>query len=127
MSKEYIPLEDLEVYKLAMKMSDISWEVFTKLPKHLQYSIGDQFVRSTDSIGANIAEGYGRFSFQDRIRILYIARGSYFESKKHWLSLLKRRELISDLSFEAYTSLGNQFELKLNLWIKSLRALKPQS
>jgi four helix bundle protein len=57
----YHNLEDLEVYQLAEQFGDeiwfevMNWEYFAK------DAIGKQTVRSADSIGANIAEGYGRF------------------------------------------------------------------
>lgn len=125
--KKYIELEDLEVYQIARKMSDIAWSVFTNLPKQMQFSIGDQFVRATDSIGANIAEGYGGYSYLDRVRILYIARGSFFEERKHWLTLLKHRNLIDPIHHSDYCQTGDKFELKLNIWIKSLKNLKNNS
>ncbi|MCC7302097.1 MAG: four helix bundle protein [Bacteroidia bacterium] len=121
---KYIELENLEVYKAALRLSEIAWAVFQRLPRHLQFSIGDQFIRSSDSIGANIAEAYGRYSYLDRIRILYIARGSYFESCKHWLQLLEKRSLISREHFQDYKATGKNLEYKLNRWIKSLRELK---
>lgn len=52
--------------------------------------IGKQIVRSADSIGANIAEGLGRGSFQDNRRFIKIARGSLNETQ-HWLRLAHTR------------------------------------
>jgi four helix bundle protein len=60
--------EDLEIYRLAEKLSDIIWEIVIKwdyLPKR---TIGSQYVKASDSVGANISEGYGRGSFADRAR-----------------------------------------------------------
>jgi len=42
--------------------------------------MGDQFIRSIDSITANIAEGFGRFHFLDRRKFYYNARGSLLEA-----------------------------------------------
>ena len=41
-------------------------------------------VRAADSVGANVAEAYGRQSWADRLRLVHIARGSVCELQ-HWL------------------------------------------
>jgi hypothetical protein len=57
--KEYIKLEDLEVYKLARELSKMGWAIYSKMTWQTRKIIGDQFIESIDSIGANIAESYG--------------------------------------------------------------------
>jgi len=62
-SSKYITLNELEVYKLSRVLSFSAWEIYQLLDKDIKWGIGQQFIRSVDSIGANIAEGYGRFQF----------------------------------------------------------------
>jgi len=62
-SSKYITLNELEVYKLSRALSFSAWEIYQLLDKDIKWGIGQQFIRSVDSIGANIAEGYGRFQF----------------------------------------------------------------
>ena len=50
----------LKIYKISLKLSDTIWKIYIDLPNDLKYNIGTQVIRSIDSIGANIAEGYGR-------------------------------------------------------------------
>lgn len=57
-------------------------------------SIARQVVRSATSIGANIAEGHGRFGPASYKNHLSIAKGSACETDS-WLDLLRRLELIS--------------------------------
>jgi len=57
--------------------------------------IGNQLVQAATSIGANIAEGYGRFSQAAYRNHLSIARGSAFEAES-WIDLLIRCEYVSD-------------------------------
>ena len=59
--------------------------------KHL----GDQILRSADSVGANIAEVYERFRYLDKVRFYHIARGSHFEAFTQWLEILKERKKIT--------------------------------
>ncbi len=89
----YIKLGDLEIYTLAIDIGRLSGRVFTRLDWHNQKIIGDQFIRSIDSIAANIAEGHGRFHYKDKAKFYYYSRGSLFESK-HWILLLYERKYV---------------------------------
>lgn len=119
--KKYIKIEDLEVYKLARELSEIAWKVYSELEWNDKKIMGDQFVRATDSIGANIAEGYGRFHYLEKLKFYYYARGSYYEANNHWLSLLKERNLISEEYYHSYTNISNGFGLKLNNYIATIQ------
>lgn len=87
-----LELSDLHVYKIARELSTDCWKIYIALDWQNKKVIGDQLIRSIDSIGANIAEGYGRFHYLDRIKFLYNARGSLLEAK-HWLELIEERNL----------------------------------
>lgn len=114
---EYILLKDLEVYQLARKLSEIGWKMFENLSWQDRKIMGDQFISSTDSIGANIAEGYGRYHYLDRIKFYYNSRASYMEAKEHWLNLLLERNKISKELFDEFEITGKKFLLKLNNFI----------
>jgi len=68
-------LENLSVYNTALKISDLAWNIFETIPRH-NYSTAIQFLDAVDSIGANIAEGYGRGTFRDMKHFLAIEQGS---------------------------------------------------
>ena len=76
--------------------------------------MGDQSIRSTDSVGANIAEGYGRFHYLDKIRFYYNSRGSLLESVAHWSELLCERNKISQKQLIAFKEVAGKLHLKLN-------------
>lgn len=124
--KKYIPLEELEVYKLALQLSDIAWKVYETLTWQDKKIMGDQFISSSDSIGANIAEGYGRFHYLDKIRFYYNSRGSYFEARKHWLELFMKRNKIEEKLFHNFASISDRFEIKLNNFISATYKQKKQ-
>ena len=94
MRKKYLSLNRLEVYKLARELSRIAWGIYQALDWQDKKIQGDQFVKATDSVGANTAEGFGRFHFLDKVKFFYNARGSLFESR-HWLDLLSERGKVS--------------------------------
>ena len=115
---EYTKLGDLEVYKQSLIISGKSWKIFKKFDWQTKKIIGDQFIRSIDSMGANVAEGYGRYHYLDRIKFYYNSRGSLLEAK-HWLWLLKVRKFISNYEFESLIKDLNYFHYQLNRFIQS--------
>lgn len=81
--------------------------------------IGDQFLRAVDSVGANIAEGYGRYHYLDKVRFYYNSRASHFEAYIHWLELLFEREKITKDEFEKINETAHILQVKLNNFISS--------
>jgi four helix bundle protein len=53
-------------YQLAMKIGDEVWKLTDSWDHWKKDTIGKQLVRAVDSIAANIAEGYGRYGYEDR-------------------------------------------------------------
>ncbi|MBI5221932.1 MAG: four helix bundle protein [Candidatus Magasanikbacteria bacterium] len=90
----YVALEDLRIYQLSREYSREAWEIYIHLDWQKKKIIGDQYIRSVDSVGANIAEAHGRFHYLDKNKFYYNARGSLLESK-HWLDLLLERNIIT--------------------------------
>lgn len=115
---DYIKLGDLEIYRLAVELSDLAWDIYLTMDWQIKKIIGDQFVRAIDSIGANIAEGYGRFHYKDKIKFYYNSRGSLLESK-HWTLLLSKRKLISRDEYDNLIIKLNNLHKKLNKYIGS--------
>ena len=72
---------ELDVYRLAEKLADRIWRDFDEWSVKAQRTIGYQVIRSADSIAANIAEGYGRYTPADRRKFYHYARGSFEETK----------------------------------------------
>lgn len=74
-------LEELEIYQLSMEIGEKVWEIVNAWDYFAEDTIGKQLIRSTDSIAANISEGFGRYHYKDSKRFYYISRGSLFETK----------------------------------------------
>jgi four helix bundle protein len=118
-NQNFIELKDLEVYQLSRKLSSIAWKIYCRMNFEDKNHIGNQFLRSVDSIGANIAEGYGRYHYLDKVRFYYNSRASHFEAFTHWLELLFERERISKIEFESINEIARKLQIKLNNFIKS--------
>jgi len=85
----------LDAYKLAAAISDDLYPVVAAWDSFARWSVGTQLVRSVDSIGANIAEGCGRWTKPDERRFLLMARGSLYETE-HWMARAVERGLLTE-------------------------------
>lgn len=113
---EKLSLNNLEIYRLACRLSRLGWEMYSILSWQNKKIIGDQFITSTDSVGANIAEGTGRFHYLDRIKFFYNARASLVESI-HWNELMKDRLLITETNYSQFFVTATTLKIKLNNFI----------
>ena len=112
---------EMDVYRLSEQLSDMIWDAFDKWTVKAQNTIGYQIIRSSDSIAANLAEGYGRYTPADRKRFYFYARGS-FEETKAWLRKALRRKVISSEEEAArYKEIIDELGPKLNAFIKTTK------
>lgn len=110
-------LEKLEVYELAEQFSDSIWEIVMGWDQFRKETIGKQIARSADSIGANIAEGYGRFYYKESKQFYFYSRGSVQETKS-WIGKCKRRKLIGEDKCVELLGMAEVILVKLNAFIK---------
>ena len=107
--------QQLQVYQLAEKISNEIWLIVKKWDEFTKDTMGKQIVRSADSVGANIAEGHGRYSCQDNQRFVKIARGSLNETR-HWLKLAYTRNLLTQEQSDRLHPVLNEISPKLNAY-----------
>ena len=117
--KKVVKLEDLKVYQLAMELGEDVWKVIEKWDYFYKKTIGDQWIRSIDSIAANISEGYGRYFYKENKNFCRYARGSLTESKT-WLQKAYNRKLVDEKTYQSqYEKLG-ELHFMQNAYIKSI-------
>lgn len=109
----------LKVYQLSETLADEIWGVVSEWSNLAKDTVGKQIIRSADSIGANIAEGAGRGSFQDNRRFVRIARGSLYETQ-HWLRRAFKRQLLTNEQVENLKPIIDELLPKLNAYLKSI-------
>ena len=81
--------EELECWKAAREIKIfVSKNILKKLPKDEQYDLTSQLRRSSRSISDNIAEGFGRYHFQENIQYCRVGRGSLHESLNQVITAL---------------------------------------
>ncbi len=87
---------DLEVWKKSRTLRNNISELTKSFPAEEKYWLIDQIIRSSRSIGNNIAEGHGRFHYADASKFLINARGSAIETIDHLIIALDENYINED-------------------------------
>lgn len=75
--------EELDVYKAARDLRKMISKLTKTFPPEEKFRLTDQILRSSRSVTANIAEGFGRYHYQENIQFCRQARGSLNETLDH--------------------------------------------
>ena len=111
--------KELNVWQKSYEFCLKVYRITAKFPNEERYGLSSRIRRSAVSISSNIAEGYGRKTTLDYIRMLYISYGSVCELETQIL-------LAGDLGFIEIGELGTakkdiaEIERMLKALIKSL-------
>ena len=120
-------VKSLETLNTWVKAKEFALRVYREivplLPTEEKWSMAQQIRRSANSIPANIAEGYGRFHYQDNIRFCYIARGSLEETLSH-LVMCKELAYIPETTFTSIAGDGEKLTQLINGYIGYLKCSK---
>ncbi|MFU8827764.1 MAG: four helix bundle protein [Brevefilum sp.] len=117
-------LESLEIWRRAVDYAvDMCQNVIPLFPPEEKWALASQLRRSVQSIPANIAEGYGRYNFQETIHYCYIARGSMAETKTH-LVLAFRMGYIKEEIYLQFLDQLNDLGKMTNGYVAHLRKQK---
>jgi four helix bundle protein len=98
-------------------------QVIPLLPPEEKWNLNQQLRRSSLSVSANIAEGYGRFYYQDNVRFCYTARGSLEETLSHLIFCLDA-DFMSEVLYKELEAEGEEIEKMLNGYIAFLKKSK---
>lgn len=109
--------KDLEIYRLAEELTVSLYKLTQKFPKEERFGLVDQIRRAVVSICANLAEGYGRYHYKDRLQFYYNARGSLFEVRS-LISLSYKLGFIGKNELEVVESKLKNLQVKLHNFIE---------
>lgn len=104
---------DLEVWKIAHNLRLEIYKLTKKFPVEERYAIIDQIRRAAASVCANIAEGFGRYHFKDKIKFYYNARGSIYEVQDFIFLSRDLKYVDTELArkiFSEYTNLAKKLK-----------------
>lgn len=111
--------EELEVWKKCRELRLEVSRLVKTFPSDEKYKLIDQMIRCSRSVTNNIAEGYGRYHYQENIQFCRHSRGSLFELKDHFI-IAKDENYIVDEEFISYNSKINAALALLNGYINYL-------
>jgi len=118
---EAMKFEELRVLKAAETVADGIWREVVRWDSFARDVVGGQLARAADSIGANIAEAFGRFHFGEKLQFLYYSRGSLFETK-YWLNRTLERNLMPVARVQEYVAQLTDVARQLNSFAATLKS-----
>jgi four helix bundle protein len=120
-------VDGLKRLKVWARTKDFALKIYKQtlplLPSEEKWNLNQQLRRSSLSISANIAEGYGRFYFQDNVRFCYVARGSLEETLSHLTFALEMNYISAEL-YKQFETEGEEIEKMLSGYIAFLKKSK---
>jgi four helix bundle protein len=111
---------ELRIWREAIRLTVEIYKITTTYPEDEKYGLTSQTRRSANSSAGNIAESCGRFYYNDKIRVLYQARGEIMETESHLIVANK----IGYLTLESCNKLVKDYQKlthDLNSYIKSIK------
>lgn len=112
--------EDLEVWQLGRELVLAVYGITASFPDNETYGLTAQIRRASVSVPANIAEGFGRYHYRDKVRFLLQARGSLHELRSHLL-IAQALGFISNEGLRPVLTLLQNLNVKINNLIAVLR------
>lgn len=110
-------LNSVSAYKASFHLSNYVWNIVLEWDYFTKDTIGKQFARAIDSISANIAEGFGRYSKKDKVKFYRYSSGSVKESQD-WLEKANARNLLTNKQYAAISKELSSLPRQLNTLIK---------
>jgi len=117
---------DLVAWKLSRELRRTLYEATRRFPADEKHVLTSQLRRAAISVTANIAEGYGRFSYQENMQFCRHARASAYELRDHLTTALDAGHLQPE-EWRKTEELAKRVILILNGYIRSTRARQRQS
>jgi len=111
---------DLDAWKKARVLRNNIADLIKSFPLDEKYRLSDQIIRSSRSIGNNIAEGHGRFHYADAAKFLINARGSAAETIDHLIVTLDNN-FIDERIFESFKENCEECMKLINGYVNYLR------
>jgi four helix bundle protein len=115
--------EELRSYQLAQVLLKAAYKLAKKLPDYEKYNLASQLRRAALSTALNIAEGYGRYHYPDKLRFFYYARGSLYETPSAFVSA-HNAGYIDDVQLGWVRHTFDEAAASLNAYINYIRKQK---
>lgn len=117
---------DLITWKHARKLRQQIYRVAANLPYDEKYGLTSQIKGAAISVTANLAEGYGRYSYQENVQFCRQSRGSLYELRDHLTTDLDAG-YIQQEKYKELDSMAISAIKLVNGYIRATRKLKAES
>ncbi len=117
---------DLEVWKAARSLRHEMYKLAGKLPDVEKFGLASQIRRAAVSVTANIAEGFGRFGYQENAQFCRQARGSLYELRDHITTCLDEGHLTAEESARL-EELAHSVGRLLNGYLRATLAMRREA
>ncbi|MEZ4156928.1 MAG: four helix bundle protein [Candidatus Paceibacterota bacterium] len=127
MERKIRSFTDVKAWQSGHKLVLEIYKIVALFPKDELFALTSQMKRSSASVTANIAEGFGRQGYKEKIKFYYISQGSLTELKDQLL-IAKALGYISKTEFDSVAKLANTtHKLLIGLIKKSKEFLNQES
>ncbi len=117
--KTVVNFYDLDTWQKAHGLALKIYQITKDFPSDERYGMTNQLRRASSSITANIAEGFSRYHFKDKIRFYHQARGSVSEVQS-FLLLARDLQYINHVSCDNLMTEAHEVARLINGMIRSI-------
>ena len=110
--------KDLIVWQLSSQLSKDIFQLTKTFPKSEKYALTSDIIRAARSVPSNIAEGFGRYHFSEKIQFYNISKGSALEVQNHLEEAQNSNYITKELKKD-YLKRCHVVEVKLNKLVAS--------
>jgi four helix bundle protein len=114
---------DLDTWKHARRLRQEIYLEVRSFPSDEKYGLSSQIKRAASSVTANLAEGYGRYSYQENMQFCRQSRGSLYELRDHLTTALDAG-YIQQEKYERLEAMAISAIKLVNGYIRATRNLK---
>ena len=114
---------ELDTWKHARALRGELYRMAKNLPDEEKYGLASQIRRAATSVTANLAEGYGRYSYQENVQFCRLSRGSLYELRDHLTSALDAGYIPKD-KYEQLNGMTISAIRLVNGYIRATKNLK---
>jgi four helix bundle protein len=118
--------KDLKVWQEAHQLVILVYRVTKNFPREELYSLIDQMRRSAVSVTSNIAEGFSRHSFKEKLQFYSMAHGSLTELENQ-IEIAKDVGYFKEDEFLIFTQRLMNVHMLLNAFIKKTKSYAQNS
>ena len=117
--------EDLEVYKAASGFRRRIYELARSLPDLEKFALAQQMIRAAVSLTNNMAEGYGRYHWQESMQFFRHSRGSLMELVDD-LTICRDQDYMAAPHYEELRKQAEDLLPQINGYLRYLRQKKSE-